>query len=148
MKTAIALLPLPLISTLLLTSCVGVQNAPSTHHALVSRPPDPGKAKIFVYRPSRFLSGGVAFPVFVDGRMLGSNASGTFLVTEIEGGHHTVTAGQHQHALNAQPGESYYYNQTVAWKWVDPSTATDLEKVSESEGRHGVSQCKQAPNAF
>lgn len=113
MKTAIALLPLPLISALLLTSCVSAQDAPPSQRALASGPAHPGKAKIFVYRPSRFLSGAVAFPVFVDGRMLGSNASGTFLVTEIEGGRHTITAGQHQHELNAQPGESYYYNQTV-----------------------------------
>ena len=70
------------------------------------------------------------------------------LVTEIDPGHHIVTAGHDQHELNAQAGQTYYYEQTVCWAMYDPSNATGLQKVSASEGRGGVSQRKQAPNAF
>lgn len=147
-RATIALVALPLISTLLLTSCVSIQDASPSQRVLASGPPHPGKATIFVYRPSRFLAGGLVHTVFIDGRLLGSNASGTFLVTEIDPGHHIVTAGHDQHELNAQAGQTYYYEQTVCWAMYDPSNATGLQKVSASEGRGGVSQRKQAPNAF
>ena len=138
----------PLISAVLLTSCVSVQNASPSQRGLASGPPGPGKVKIFVYRPTRFLSGGLVHRVFIDGRLLGSNASGTFLVAEVDPGHHIVTAGYDQHDLDAQAGQSHYYNQTVWMAMYDPSTATGLEEVSASEGRRGVSKCKQAANAF
>jgi hypothetical protein len=86
--------------------------------------------------------------VFIDGRLLGSNASGTFLVTEVDPGHHIVAAGYDQHDLDAQAGQSYYYNQTVWMAMYDASTATGLEEVSASEGRRGVSKCKQASTNF
>jgi hypothetical protein len=100
--------------------------SPASQRVLASGPPHPGKAKIFVYRPSRFLAGGLVHPVYIDGRLLGSNASGTFLVTEIDPGHHIVTAGHDQHDLNAQAGQTYYYEQTVWMAMYDSSNATGL----------------------
>lgn len=137
-----------LFAAAFLASCVSLQEASPREVQLASGPPSPAKAKLFVYRPGRFVSSALVHRVYVDGRLLGSTASGTFLVTEIEPGHHMVTAGADQHELNAQAGRTYYYNQTVWPAMYDTSTATGLEEVSESVGREGVSKCKQASSNF
>jgi hypothetical protein len=136
------------LAAVFLASCVSLQDASPREVQLASGAPSPGKAKLFVYRPSRLLSGAIVHRVYVDGRLLGSTASGTFLVTEIEPGRHMITAGADQHELNAVAGQTYYYNQTVWYAMYDPSTATGLEQVSESVGREGVRQCKQASANF
>src|SRR5258708_2090489 len=90
------------VAIIVLSSCVSLQEASPREVQLASGAPSAAKAKLFVYRPNRFLSGGLVHRVYVDGRLLGSTASGTFLVTEIEPGRHMITAGADQHALNAQ----------------------------------------------
>ena len=131
-----------------LGSCVSVPDASPRDRALASNPPATGKAKIFIYRPSRFLAGGVTHRVFIDGRLLGTNASGTFLVGEIDSGRHTLSTGTDQHELNAQAGATYYYEQYVWFGMGEPSNATALTQVSASEGRKGVAGCKQAVSNF
>lgn len=137
-----------LITPLVVCSCVSIQDASPNQSARASGPPRPGTTKVFVYRPGRLLAGALVHRVFIDGRLLGSNASGTFLVAEVNPGHHVVTAGYDQHDLDAQAGRTYYYNQTVWMAMYDPSTATGLEQVSEAVGRQGVSKCKQAATNF
>ncbi len=131
-----------------LCSCVSVQDASPAQRQMAVGQPSAGKAKIFVYRPSRFLAAALVHNVFVDGRLLGTNASGYFLVAELEPGNHIVTAGTDQHGLIAKPGHIYYFDQTVRLAAYDPSTATGLEEVSESVGRAGVAECKQAAANF
>ncbi|PYJ68683.1 MAG: hypothetical protein DME75_12525 [Verrucomicrobia bacterium] len=131
-----------------LGSCASVPEASHRDRALASNPPTTGKAKIFVYRPGRLLAAGVTHRVFIDGRLLGTNASGTFLAGEIDPGRHALTAGTDQHELNALAGETYYYEQYVWFGMADPSNATALKQVSASEGRKGVAGCKQAATSF
>lgn len=101
---------------------------------------EPGKAKVYVYRSSGLAGAARIEPVFIDGRMLGQNGSGTFLVTDVDAGHHTVATTASTITINAEVGSTYFVKQEhSAW---GPTSA--LKRVTEGEGRKGVSACKRA----
>jgi hypothetical protein len=137
-----------LLIPLIFCSCSGLQNASPGQARLASGPPHSGNARVFVYQPSRFLFTGAIHGVYIDGRLLGSNASGTFLVTELDPGHHAVTVGADQHELAAAAGRTYYYKQTTWMPMYNVSNATAIEEVPESVGRDDVRKCKQVASNF
>jgi Protein of unknown function (DUF2846) len=104
----------------------------------------PGQATIYIYRPSALAGGARVEPVFIDGRMLGQNGSGTFLMIHVGAGHHTVATTAHSLTLDADVGKAYFIRQThSAW---GPSSS--LARVTEEEGKKGVVACERAAGLF
>jgi hypothetical protein len=53
--------------------------------------PSPGKARIYVYRPSRFVGSAARLTVAIDSQVVGKTASGTFLMVEVDPGPHRIS---------------------------------------------------------
>jgi hypothetical protein len=100
-------------------------------------------AKVVVYRPGwRFPF--TAFPVFLDGQLIGSNRPKTFVAVRINAGRHTLLSGADHHTFTAQPGGVYYYRQHAHIPWADPLATSEIERVSEVEAQRDVAICKPA----
>jgi hypothetical protein len=99
-----------------------------------------GKAKIYIYRLSRLAGAARIEPVFIDGRMLGQNGSGTFLVADVDAGHHTVATTASMITIDADAGTAYFVKQEhSAW-----GPTSSVERVTEGEGKKGIRACKLA----
>ena len=80
-------LALSLLSVGPLSGCASVPKAaPALDVEAKSFTPSPGKARLYVVRPSSMVGSAVALHVVVDGRELGSTSRGTYLMTEVEPG--------------------------------------------------------------
>lgn len=107
-----------------------------------------GKAAIYVYRRSGFVGGAVAHPVYLDGRILGNNGPGTFLLANVSPGSHVVSAGVTQVELTARPGKVYFVRQTADMTMSGTMHTSSVRLVSPEEGRQGVRECKEAASNF
>lgn len=108
----------------------------------------PGKSAIYVYRRSGFVGGGVAHPVYLDGRILGNNGPGTFLLANVSPGSHIVSAGVTQVELTAALGKVYFVRQTADMTMSGTMHTSSVRLVSSEEGRQGVNECKEAASNF
>lgn len=108
----------------------------------------PGKAAIYVYRRSGVIGSGVAHPAFLDGRILGNNGPGTFLLANVSPGSHIVSAGVTQVELTAEPGEVYFVRQTADLTISGTGHTPSVRRVSSEEGKQGVKECKEAASNF
>jgi hypothetical protein len=135
-------------SFFLLASCATVAMAPERHstEAAVFRA-QPGKAAIYVYRRSGLIGGGIAHPVYLDGRILGNNGPGTFLFANISPGSHIVSAGVTQVPLTAEPDRVYFIRQTSDMTMWGVHTSS-VHLVSPEEGKRGVKECEEAASNF
>jgi Protein of unknown function (DUF2846) len=99
-----------------------------------------GKAKIYVCRLSGLAGGARVEPVFIDGRMLGQNGSGTFLVADVSPGHHTVATTASSVVVDTMAGATCFVRQKhSAW-----GPTSSVEQVTQAEGKQGVASCKRA----
>lgn len=104
----------------------------------------PGQAIIYVYRLSGLAGAALVEPVLIDGRMLGQNGSGTFLVAHVGAGRHTVATTASSLTVDANVGRAYFVRQKhSAW---GPSSS--VERVTEEEGKKGVVACERAAGSF
>jgi uncharacterized protein DUF2846 len=108
----------------------------------------PAKAAIYVYRRSGFVGGGVAHPVNLDGRILGNNGPGTFLLANVSPGSHIISAGVTQVALTTVPGQTYFVRQTADMTMSGTMHTSSVRLVSPEEGKQGVKECKEAASNF
>ena len=97
-------------------------------------------AKIYVYRLSGLAGGARIEPVFIDGRMLGQNGSGTFLVADVSPGHHTVATTASSISVDAKAGGTCFVRQ----KHSAGGPTSSVEPVTAAEGKQGVASCKRA----
>jgi hypothetical protein len=137
------------LSTCLLVSCATVAMAPERQSPEAANfRAQTGKAAIYVYRRSGFVGGGVAHPVYLDGRVLGNNGPGTFLLANVSPGSHIVSAGVTQVELTAAAGEVYFVRQTADMTMSGTMQTSSVRRVSTQEGKEGVKECKQASSNF
>jgi Protein of unknown function (DUF2846) len=136
-------------SACLLVSCATVAMAPERQSAEAANfRAQPGKAAIYVYRRAGFVGGGVAHPVYLDGRILGNNGPGTFLLASVSPGSHIVSAGVTQVELTVAPGEVYFVRQTADMTMSGTMHTSSVRRVSSEEGKQGVGECKEAASNF
>jgi hypothetical protein len=136
-------------SACLLVSCATVAMAPEQQSAEAAnfRAPS-GKTAIYIYRRSGVVGSAVAHPVYLDGRILGNNGPGTFLLANVSPGSHIVSAGVTQVELTAAPGEVYFVRQTADLTMSGTGHTSSVRLVSPEEGKQGVKECKEAAANF
>ena len=113
-------------------------------HALEFRA-EAGKGAIYIYRQQGAAGGRDACPVYLDGRLLGYNSPGTFLIATVSPGPRVVSAGVSQVMVTATAGGVYFVRARVA---INAASITSLRLVSSEEGKQGIKQCKQTASNF
>ena len=144
-------LALALLAAAPLSGCASVPRAaPSLDVEAKSFTPSPGKARLYVVRPSSIMGAAVALHVVVDGRELGSTSRGTYLMTEVAPGEHTVGSktmeNSDQEKLTAEAGRSYFF--VIKPKMGFISARVGMSAVSDEEGRKEVGKATRADSAF
>jgi hypothetical protein len=144
-------LALSLLSVAPLSGCASVPKAaPALDVEAKSFTPSPGKARLYVVRPSSMVGSAVALHVVVDGRELGSTSRGTYLMTEVEPGEHTIGSktmeNSDQEKVAADAGHSYFF--VIKPKMGFISARVGMTAVSEDEGRKEVEKATRAESAF
>jgi hypothetical protein len=134
-----------------LTGCASVPKAPPALDVEAkSFSPSEGKARLYVVRPDAMMGAAVVLHVIVDGRELGSTARGTYLMTEVEPGAHTVGSRTAENAdqerVTAEAGRCYFF--VIRPRMGFLAARVGLEAVSEGEGRKEVTRAKRAQSAF
>lgn len=125
------------------TGCASVPMADKTADAQAKTfTATPGKAQIYVYRNESF-GAAVKMPVTVDSKAVGSTASKTFILQQVEPGKHVVqslTENEPSVEIHAEAGKNYYVWQEVKMGALQAGSA--LHIVPEAEGQKGVNECK------
>ncbi|HEX5218803.1 MAG TPA: DUF2846 domain-containing protein [Verrucomicrobiae bacterium] len=129
----------------LASGCASVQEAPSSaDRAAKSFKPPAGKSSIYVFRESAFAGKGVAVPVSVDGRLVGTVGSGTFARVNVEPGNHVVASytAESGPALNVptEAGGNYFVELETHFGMT--AARATLRRVGDAEGRKGVLGCR------
>jgi hypothetical protein len=120
-------------------SCTTVPVRPEQQsaNALMFRP-EAGRAAIYVYRQQ---DTGNAYPVYLDGDLLGSIGPKTFLVANVSPGPRVVSAEISQEMVSANAGGVYFVRAGVT---ANAAKITSMRLVSSEEGKQAVRECKQA----
>lgn len=128
---------------LTVTGCASVPMAdPAADTQAKTFATTPGKANIYIYRNETF-GAAVKMPLTVDGKAVGSTASKTFILQQVEPGKHVVqsiTENEPSVEVNAEAGKNYYVWQEVKMGALQAGSA--LHVVTEEEGQKAVKQCK------
>lgn len=107
--------------------------------------PPPQKANIYVTRQV-MLGGAHLFQIFLDGKLTGSIASGTFLLFEVEPGNHQVAVvgqeSQHAVTLAVAAGENHFLDVSPLIGWIAPRA--ELVLLPAAEGKTVVAGAKRA----
>jgi hypothetical protein len=124
-----------------LAACVSAPEAdPATERAAKAFAPIPGKAQLYIVRPSSFGTA-VLYQVAIDGRLLGSLPGETFLLATLEPGSHVVSftnaTSQENTTLQLEPGKNYFLR--VGMHPGSMSNRARTKLVDEQEGRGLVS---------
>lgn len=135
-------LPVPLL--VLALGC-GVASAP--HELTVSAltfAPSPGKARIYVYRPSRLFATAARLKVAIDSQFIGKAASGSFLMVEVDPGPHRISGLSSESdrgvILEAMADSSYFFK---LWPRVGfMSAQSGIELVDPVVGRREVQKSR------
>lgn len=142
-RTALTLVPL----LSLLIAC-SVASAPQELAVTaLSFTPTPGKARIYVYRPSRFIGSGARLKVAIDSQFVGKTASGTFLMVEVDPGTHRISGVSMESdrgvVIDALADSSYFFK---LWpKMGVLSARSGIELMDPVEGRHAVQGARMVP---
>lgn len=123
-----------------LNSCVSAPKASPQVEAAAKRfAALPGKAQLYVVRPSSFGLG-ILYQVSVDGRLVGSLAAETFLLQALDPGTHTISlfnsTSQENTEVTVEAGKNYYLR--VGMNPAATSDRARFKLVSEEEGRELV----------
>ena len=108
--------------------------------------PPPDKANIYVVRPSYFAGSAVLIQVYLDGKILGSVAPGTYLLFEVDPGANKIEVitkeNQDAVTLNTEAGENYFVFAVSQWGWW--TARARLIELDEEDGRKAVEESKRA----
>ena len=103
---------------------------------------DPGKARIYVVRPTGF-GGAVSFKVNDGDTLIGNTGPNGYLCWERPGGHMEVIGKAENTAsipVEVEQGTVYYIQQHVRMGIL--KARNDLSLLSEADGKSKVSKCK------
>lgn len=130
-----AKLLLGLILLMSLTSCaLRLTMAPVEQDAAAknfSAPSD--KGRIYVYRPSKFYSGGATYVMYMDGKPWGALNVNNYLMLDLTPGEYVVSVGLVTVSkINVEAGKLYFLEMTPIF------SGAELRQVSEEDGKKGV----------
>lgn len=133
------------------TACGSVASAPPELMATAkSFTPTPGKSRIYVYRPSRFVGSMARLKVAIDSQVVGKAASGTFLMVEVDPGSHRVSGLSSESdrgvELEALPDSCYFFKLWPKMGLV--SAQSGLELMDPAEGRKAVEASRMVPSKW
>lgn len=115
--------------------------------------PAPGKALVYVIRPTMLGALTTVFDVECEGKLIGSTSGKDFLCIQLEpGNRHFQAVGQWElikpepkkFSLQVEAGKTYYLEQKVKSCVVKPTNAyycMDWEEIPESEARQMIDKC-------
>lgn len=107
--------------------------------------PPPQKANLYVTRQVA-LGGAYLFQIFLDGKLAGSIASGTYLLFEVEPGNRQVAVvgqeSQHAVTVAVAAGENHFLDVSPLIGWIAPRA--ELVLLPASEGKTVVAGAKRA----
>jgi hypothetical protein len=140
---------LPLAALAFLSSaCGSVASAPPELAATaLTFTPALGKSRIYVYRPSRFVGSAARLKVEVDSQFVGKTGSGTFMMIELDPGHHRVSGLSSESDrgvdFEALADSTYFFK---LWpKMGFMSAQSGLEVKDPVEGRRAVQESRMVP---
>jgi hypothetical protein len=135
-------------SLVLVLGCGGVASAPpELAVSALTFTPAPGKARIYVYRPSQFVGSAARLKVAIDSQFVGKTGSGTFLMVEVDPGSHRISGLSSESdrgvTIEALPDSSYFFK---LWpKMGVMSAQSGLEPMDPVEGRRAVQGARMVP---
>ncbi len=107
--------------------------------------PPPDKANLYLTRTSS-LGAAVLFQVYLDGKLSGSVALGTYLLLAVEPGKHQVSVltqeSQAALTIDAAPGGNYFVNVVPKFGW--QHARAGLEELAREDGLKAVREAKRA----
>ncbi len=133
---------------LMISGCVAtVAMMPETLDVEAKRfSPPPNKANIYLVRKSYFGGSGVLIQVFLDGKILGSVASGTYILVDVDPGTNQIAVitkeNQDAITLNTEAGGNYFVFAVSQWGWW--TARARLIELDEEDGRKVVEESKRA----
>jgi uncharacterized protein DUF2846 len=138
-----------IVATFWLIGVAACASVPKADPVLVasarSFAPTGGHARIYVMRTKSLVLAAITQPVVVDGLMIGATGPGTFLMTEVEPGPHTVSVTGQGNAkaqqIQAEDGHCYFVK---IWMRTGLVGTVGLELVNEDEGRDLVQRYRMA----
>jgi hypothetical protein len=140
---------LRLVALALLTSgCGSVASAPPELAAsALTFTPEAGKARIYIYRPSRFVGSAAGLKVAIDSQFVGKTGSGTFMMIEVDPGPHRVSGLSSESdrgvVFEAMADSIYFFK---LWpKMGFMSAQSGLENMDAIEGRRAVQESRMVP---
>ena len=144
MRPAVPFLVLALLSA----GCGSVPSAPPELSATaLTFTPAAGKSRIYVYRPSRFVGSAARLKVAVDSQFVGKTGNGTFMMIELDPGHHRVhglsSESDQGVDFEALPDSTYFFK---LWpKMGIMSAQSGIEVIDPVEGRREVQMSRMVP---
>lgn len=135
----------------LLAGCAGVPLAPDAEDAAAKTfQPPPGKANIYVYRPSAIVASLRTVQIIHQGHTVTSLANGTFAVIKRGEGKHQFAVYLGSGALVGQDldtvvvevvaGQNYFIEVDASSSYFSPDVA--IRRVDEMAGRKAIECCK------
>lgn len=107
--------------------------------------PPADKANLYITRISD-MGMAVLFQVRLDGELVGSIATDTYLLFEVEPGQHKVSVitpeSQALHRVDAQPGNNYFVDVVPKMGWA--AARAELVQLTDEEGRKAVVEAARA----
>jgi hypothetical protein len=134
MRTAILLL------LSLATACSAASAPVELAVTALTFKPDSGKARIYVFRPDRFVGSGVYLPVAVDSLVVGKTSPGTFVMLDVNPGRHRVSSptleNESATVVEALADSVYFFK---VWPKVGFFAAhSGIERMVDAEGATAV----------
>lgn len=136
-----------LVSLAALVGCASVPLAPKENDAAAKRfaAPSSASAGVYIFRNS-FVGQALKKSVSIDGKVIGKTANKTYFYKIVAPGSHTLSTesefGENSIVFEAAGGKNYYARQYI--KMGVLVGGSNLEMVSEEEGRKEVLECELA----
>lgn len=136
-----------LVGLAALVGCASVPLAPKENDAAAKRftAPSSDSAGVYIFRNS-FVGQALKKSVSIDGKAIGKTANKTYFFKTVAPGSHTLSTesefGENAILFEAVGGKTYYARQYI--KMGVLVGGSNLEMVSEEEGRKEVLECELA----
>ena len=133
------------LATVTGAGCVSVPSAPPELQAVaLTFKPAPGMARIYVYRAGGAFGGASKLSVAIDSQIVGRTAAGTYLMVELQPGHHRVSSATPENesavALDAEADSVYFVK---VWpKMGFFSAHSGMERMDPAEARAGIARAR------
>ena len=132
-------------------ACASVPKAaPEADLAAKSFTPTPGKSRIYVVRPKAFKGAAVTLNAILDGKELGRVSNGTYLMTEVDPGTHTIGSRTLETTLGdsvvTEANRSYFF--IIKPRMGVIAARVGLEATTAAEGRAEVMNATRVESAF